>query len=197
MQFGDPLAEREGYLAEPQTREFYLNDSAIISDNPLRTLSRPLSGRWIVIGLLLLGVAATSLLFIYWDQHTKPFRPLREAIGREFRHSRPNVEGGRQKGRGPLTLRISMSVEFPPGEDSPQAQKIVDRVMEIARQHKDVSEFEMIEDILIQFVPQEAAKIRTFKMSTKNFTYSRYGLDRRSFASELARSASDSRPAFR
>lgn len=124
--------------------------------------SRELSGRSLVIVLLLFGIAATTLLFVYWDQHTRPFRPLREAIGREFRHSRPNVEGGRPKGRGPWTLRISMTVEFPPAEDSFRANEIFHRVLELARQYNDIKQIEKIEVNLIQFVPQEMAKTRSF-----------------------------------
>jgi hypothetical protein len=112
--------------------------------------------------MLVLGMSATALLYVYWEQHTRPFRPLREAIGRTFRHSRPNVEGGRPKGRGPWTLRISMSVDFPPAQDSPQANKIVHRVLELTREYHDFSEFEKIEVNLIQIVPQELAKTRTF-----------------------------------
>lgn len=124
--------------------------------------SKELSGRSVVIGLLCLGIAATALMFVYWEHHTRPFRALREQIGREFRHSRPNVEGGRVKGRGPWTLRISMSVDFPPAEDSPRANEIVNRVLEITRRCHDVDDVEKIEINLIQFVPQELAKTRTF-----------------------------------
>ena len=129
--------------------------------------SREFPGRYIVLGLLCLGIAATALLFVYWDRQTKPFRPLREAIGREFRHSRPNVEGGRLKGRGPWTLRVSMTVDFPPAEDSPRANQIFDRVVEIAGQYQDLSKIDKIEVNLIQFVPQELAKTRTLTWTGK------------------------------
>ena len=118
--------------------------------------------------MLILGIAATVVMFIYWDQHTRPFRSLRELIGREFRHSRPNVEGGRAKGHGPWTLRISMSVDFPPGEDSPRSNQIVNRVIEIIRENEDVKQFEKVDVNLIQFVPQELAKTRTFSFSAKD-----------------------------
>jgi len=118
--------------------------------------------------MLLMGIAATVVMFIYWDQHTRPFRSLREAIGREFRHSRPNVEGGRHKGRGPQTLRISMSVDFPPAEDSSHADEVFQRVLEITRKLQDVREFEKIEVNLIQIVPQEVAKVKTFTWSPQN-----------------------------
>ena len=108
------------------------------------------------------GLAGTVLMFVYWEQHTRPFRSLREAVGREFRHSRPNVEGGRAKGKGPWTLRISMSVDFPPAEDSERANRIVDRVLEIAKEHVDRKELERIEINLIQFIPQELAKTKTY-----------------------------------
>ena len=120
------------------------------------------SGRYVVIGLLVLGTIATILLFVYWDLQTKPFRPLREAIGRKFRHSRPNVEGGRPKGRGPWTLRISMTVKFPPFEDSLRATEVFDQVVELARQYHDLAEVDRVEVNLIQFVPQEVAKTRQF-----------------------------------
>ena len=132
------------------------------NDEPIALQTPRISGRWLVIGLFMFGMAATALLFVYWDRHTKPFRPLREAIGREFRHSRPNVEGGRPKGRGPWTLRISMTVEFPPAEDAPRAKRVFDRVLQIARQHHDVNEVDKVEVNLIQFVPQELAKTKTF-----------------------------------
>lgn len=115
--------------------------------------------------MLLMGIAATVVMFIYWDQHTRPFRSLREAIGREFRHSRPNVEGGRHKGRGPRMLRISMSVDFPPAEDTTHANDVFQRVLEITRQIQDMREFDKIEVNLIQIVPEELAKVKTFTWS--------------------------------
>lgn len=138
--------------------EFELTD---FPDNPTAN-RRALSGRSLVIGMLCLGIAATGLMFVYWDQHTRPFRSLREAIGRKFRHSRPNVEGGRTKGRGPKTLRISMSVDFPPGEDSFRANEIVSQVRDLVQQNVDEREFERIDVNLIQIVPEELAKTRTF-----------------------------------
>ncbi len=124
--------------------------------------SQVIPGQILVVLLLILGIAATAFMFVYFEQHSRPFRGLREAIGREFRHSRPNVEGGRNKGRGPKTLRITMSVEFPPAEDTANANQVVERVHEIIRQHADVNEFEKIDVNLVQFVPQEVAKVKTF-----------------------------------
>ncbi|MBC8113147.1 MAG: hypothetical protein H7062_02120, partial [Candidatus Saccharimonas sp.] len=65
-----------------------------------RPKDRVVSGRVIVVAMFLLGLVLASLLFVYFEFNTRPFRPLRDAIGREFKRSRPNVEGGRFKGRG-------------------------------------------------------------------------------------------------
>ncbi len=121
-----------------------------------------ISGRVVVIGMLTLGVLATSMLFLYFELHTAPFRPLREAIGREFKHSRPNVEGGRVKGRGPMILRISMSVPFDPFVEETKSADVNARVLEIARAHHDLATFEQIQINLILFTPETTAKRRTF-----------------------------------
>jgi hypothetical protein len=125
---------------------------------PQRPRDRVLSGKAIVVAMLTMGVFAVSLLFIYFEFNSRPFRPLREAIGREFRHSRPNVEGGRPKGRGPMTLRISMSVPFDPLLDENQVNATVARVMAIAREYQDLPSYDRIEINLIQFVPQADAR---------------------------------------
>ncbi|MBS0205835.1 MAG: hypothetical protein JSS49_23275 [Planctomycetes bacterium] len=129
-------------------------------DSPRRV--REISGSLVVIGMLVLGVIAVSLLFVYFELHTGPFRPLREAIGREFRHSRPNVEGGRVKGRGPMILRISLSVPFDPVVEEQKATEINTRILEIARNYQDLPSFEQVQINLINFVPESTAKRRTF-----------------------------------
>lgn len=129
--------------------------------------TQEISGKAIVIGMLALGICATATLFIYFELHTGPFRPLREAIGREFRHSRPNVEGGRVRGRGPWILRISMSVPFDPYVEESQAEKINERVLEIAKTFENLPTFEQIQVNLIHFAPEKEAIRRTFDWPPK------------------------------
>lgn len=136
------------------------------SEIPARK-SREISGTKVVIGMLTLGVMATGLLFLYFELHTRPFRPLREALGREFKHSRPNVEGGRLKGRGPMILRISMSVPFDPFVEETKATELNSRVLEISRKYHDLETFEQVQVNLIFFVPESAAKRRTFDWKSK------------------------------
>ena len=60
-----------------------------------------------------------------------------------------------------------MTVDFPPAEDSPRANKIFNRVIEIAGQYQDLSKIDKIEVNLIQFVPQELAKTRKLIWNAK------------------------------
>ena len=124
---------------------------------------KEISGKLVVIGMFLLGLTLTSLLFLYFELHTKPYRPLREAIGREFRHSRPNVEGGRVKGRGATILRISLSVTFDPFVEEQQAAERNQRLLEIAREYQDLRTFDKVQINQIQFIPESDAKRRTFE----------------------------------
>ena len=126
---------------------------------------KEISGSAVVIGMLVLGVLMTSMLFVYFELHTGPFRPLREAIGREFRHSRPNVEGGLLKGRGPKILRISMSVPFNPFVDESKSLEFNRRVLKIAREYQDLPTYEHVQVNLIYFEPETTAKRRTFDWS--------------------------------
>lgn len=133
------------------------------SDNP--PTSPPglvISGKKLVLGLLGFGSVLTLLMFVYWEQHTRPFRPLREELGRQFRHTRPVVEGGRAKGKGPWTLRITMTVDFPPGEDTVQANQLSEQIRQVVHRHAEIKEMEQLELNLIQFVPQEVAKTKSF-----------------------------------
>lgn len=118
---------------------------------------RVVSGTWVVVGVLLLGISATAVMFVYWDLHTKPFRPLTEAIGRTFKNSLPKVEGGRHK-QGPKTLRIAFRVPFSPETDPQRTQETLDTVFDLIRRHQDLTGYEKVQIYLIQMVPEESAK---------------------------------------
>lgn len=137
-----------------------MTESVATADSVMQR-PRELSGRAMVIGLLLLGVAAVVVMFVYWDLHTRPFRPLTEAIGREFRHSLPKVEGGRPK-KGPMTLRISMRVPFTPNKVSPDAHAVANRVVELVRQHARLEDYERFELHLVEMRPEAEAVQQSF-----------------------------------
>jgi len=127
---------------------------------------RTIPGHWVVISMFVVGACATALIFIYWEMHTRPFRPLTEAIGREFRHSLPKVEGGRHK-QGPVTLRVAMRVPFKPAKGVEETESMVRRIIELAKSHTDISRYEILEVYLIQRVPEAEAVTESFKFPTQ------------------------------
>jgi hypothetical protein len=127
---------------------------------------RGIPGHWVVISMFIVGACATALIFIYWEMHTRPFRPLTEAIGREFRHSLPKVEGGRHK-QSPLTLRIAMRVPFKPVKGVEETDTVVQRIIDLAKTHADVNKYEVLEVYLIQRVPEAEAITESFKFPTQ------------------------------
>jgi len=126
------------------------------------TPATTISGKWVVVGMFVMGIIASGVIFLYWDLHTRPFRPLTEAVGREFRHSLPKVEGGRHKGSA-NTLRIAMRVPFVPDASTPQTQRVVNRIVELAQQQAELARFDVLEVHLIQLAPEQMAVEQSFK----------------------------------
>lgn len=136
-----------------------MSDASVPSGTGLKS-GQEFSGRLTVVAMLLVGVLSTAAIFIYWDQHTRPFRPLRVAIGSTFERSRPLVEGGRNKG-GPPSLRIAMTVLFDPNANENQAQETLRKVVELARSHVDLDKYEVLELNLLNFVPEQKTRERS------------------------------------
>src|SRR5262245_6959250 len=111
-------------------------------------------GRWVVIALLGFGVAATGTLWIYSKMQLAPFVPLLKALRAEFPESKARVEGGRHKREAPL-LRVVMQVEFTPTETDERIQKIVARVVALARANLDLSQYENFELHIVHYVPEK------------------------------------------
>lgn len=132
------------------------------STHPTSPVKRPgIPGQYVVLGMFLTGIVATATIYLYWDLHTKPFRPLTEAIGREFKYSLPKVEGGRHK-KGPLTLRITVRVPFLPDTAGESSQRLVNRLTELAREHGRLAEFEEFHIHLVQLAPERLAQEAEF-----------------------------------
>ena len=108
-----------------------------------------LSGKWVVVGMFAFGIVCTATLWIYWQLHTAPFRPLREAILAEYPKSAPRVDGGQRKLQmsKPRILRVVMKVDFNPNaEDADERiDPIVERVADLARQHAALDTFDQFE----------------------------------------------------
>lgn len=118
---------------------------------------KTVSGRWVVIGMLAFGVVMTGSIWVYSKIELEPFLPLTKAIEAEFPKTHPRVKGGRPKRQPPL-LRIVMDVNFAPEEGDAQVTNIVDRVIALAKQHADLTEYEKVEIHLVHYVPEKNAE---------------------------------------
>jgi hypothetical protein len=115
---------------------------------------KTISGRWVVLGVLAFGILATGTLWVYSKLELAPFLPLRRALYAEFPKSKPRVEGGRPK-RLPPVLRIVMQVDFSPSERDERVEKIVGRVVALAKEHVDLDEFENFELHIVHYAPEK------------------------------------------
>ncbi|MBW3539558.1 MAG: hypothetical protein KY476_04750 [Planctomycetes bacterium] len=108
------------------------------------------------------GFVATAVLWLYWELHTRPFRPLQDAIAARFVDSNPRVQGGQRKmhKQTPRLLEIVMRVPFDPKRDIAAAQQTVDVVLGLARRHvADLEAYERLEVHLFQPVPESDPRI--------------------------------------
>lgn len=121
-----------------------------------------ISGKLLVTGLFVFGGLLTLLMFVYWDLHTRPFRPLRTELRQHFQKMRPVVEGGRSKGKGPWTLRITLTVDFPPNEDVKKSDQLAEQIRESVRLRAGLPQMEQLEFTLIHFIPQQIAQTKTY-----------------------------------
>lgn len=84
------------------------------------------SGTWMVIIMFAFAFAMIGTMYLYWELHTRPFRPLQIAIGAKYPNSMPRVMGGQHKSHQPgsrVRLRIIIAVDFDPTEDLPRPAK--------------------------------------------------------------------------
>jgi hypothetical protein len=117
--------------------------------------------------MFLFGIAATGFLWTYSKLHNAPFVPLQRALVAEYsRSATPRVDGGRQR-RGPMILRIVLAIDFNPnaaGDGIPErVQQMEARIIELAREHQDLSKYENLEIYLVHLVPEGEPERREIK----------------------------------
>jgi hypothetical protein len=129
-----------------------------LEEGPLEEWTPPpplrFSGTKLVIVLIVFGTAATSVLWIYSYTRFAPYRPLQEAVAAEALGGRVTVEGGRYK-RGPNTLRVIVILNRPLAEDDAEAERLMNRIDELAHHHVDLSQFDKFETYLVTRLPQQ------------------------------------------
>lgn len=130
------------------------------ADEEQRRPSR-LTGRHVVVGMVLFGVAMVAGMWTYWELYTRPFRALQNAINTEFPGSSPRAIGGREKSHradSPATLRIIVRVDFDPNAEPARSEAVAERLAALAGEHHDVSQYELLEIHLQQRVPEEETR---------------------------------------
>ncbi len=136
---------------------------------PASPITRRVSGRAVVLAMFAFGITATGALWTYWSLHTGPFRPLQDALAKEFPGSVPRVDGGQRKMRKgmPSILRAVLRVYFDPVTDTTKGEQVLDRVEQISRQHIDLSQYDVLDVYLYEGVPEQAIREREFERQLK------------------------------
>ncbi|QDU38143.1 hypothetical protein Mal4_24660 [Maioricimonas rarisocia] len=119
---------------------------------------KTISGRWVVLGMLLFGILMTGSLAVYWELYTRPFRPAQEAIEATFPGSQPRVVGGRYKSHkdgNPEVLRVVTRVDFDPSADEERSRERAAQLYEIVAANVDLDEYAVLEIHLYQLLPED------------------------------------------
>ena len=136
--------------------------------------TRTISGRWLVIGMFAMGITATGLLYAYSTLHLGPFKPLQEAIVREFPGSSPRVDGGKKRMQldTPTILRILMKSKIDPlseSEESIVAMKAMrQRIAELALEKVSLPDLAIIELHVYKLVQEDQILKRSFRLDLKS-----------------------------
>ncbi|MBI3863991.1 MAG: hypothetical protein HY290_19070 [Planctomycetia bacterium] len=128
----------------------------------LQPQPRTISGKWVVLGMIAFGLFLTGGIWVYAQVELAPFQPLARAIKTEFPASKPHVKGGRPRNK-PALLRVVMEVDFAPTESDPRVATIADRVIALARQHVNLSEYERFELHLVRYVSEKTPEHLTIE----------------------------------
>ncbi|QDT43957.1 hypothetical protein Pan241w_40610 [Gimesia alba] len=140
------------------------------TDDP-ESQTKSFKGRTIVLSLLIFGLLMSGSLYVFQAVNTFHFADAQNALAREFPKSRPRVEGGRLKGKpeNPLTFRVTLAVPFNPNEDDAAIQKMTDRILEIASENMDLTQYEQAELHFYQAVPEQTIIMRDVKRDLKTW----------------------------
>jgi len=146
-----------------------------MSDPQIKTpASRTISGRWMVIGMFAMGITATGLLYAYSTLHLGPFKPLQEAIVKEFPGSSPRVDGGKKRMQldTPTILRIQIKSEIDPlSENEEHVRKMMamrKRIAELVHEKVTLPDLAIIELHVNKWVPEVQILKRSYRLDLKS-----------------------------
>jgi len=136
--------------------------------------ARTISGRWLVVGMFIFGLAATGTLYAYWTLHLMPFMPLQEAIVQEFPGSAPRVDGGKKRmsENTPTILRIVMKSQIDPlssNDDSIRAiVALRTRVAELAIEKVQLEDLAIIELHVYKLLQEKEIRERSWRLELES-----------------------------
>lgn len=142
------------------------------------------SGTWMVVIMFAFALLMIALMFLYWELHTRPFRPLQVAINARYPNSMPRVIGGKHKSHQPgskPTLRVVIAVDYdpteglprPPGTDpdeedrltltdtmqvDPRVEETYRTLLQLSSENTDLSRYDMIEIFLEHRRPEKRSR---------------------------------------
>lgn len=113
--------------------------------------------------MFLFATCVTAGLWSYWELHTRPFRPLTDALAARFPGSSPRVEGGKHglHRETPRVLRIVLRVPFSPVQEEERYQDHLREVLEVTGSVTAIEPYEIYEVHLFQQLPELPPVLRT------------------------------------
>jgi hypothetical protein len=114
------------------------------------------------------------LLYAYSTLHLGPFKPLQEAIVREFPGSSPRVDGGKKRMQlnTPTILRILMKTEIEPLSESEESvgkmTTMRKRIAELALENVTLPDLAIIELHVYKLVQEEQILKRSYRLDLKS-----------------------------
>lgn len=121
-----------------------------------------------------MGITATGLLYAYSTLHLGPFKPLQEAIVKEFPGSSPRVDGGKKRMQldTPTILRILMKSEVDPlseKEESVQAMLAMrKRIAELTIEKVTLPDLAVLELHVYKLVQEDQILKRSYRLDLKS-----------------------------
>ena len=121
-----------------------------------------------------MGITATGLLYAYSTLHLGPFKPLQEAIVKEFPGSSPRVDGGKKRMQlgTPTILRILMKSETDPLSESEESVRTMTamrkRIAELALENVTLPDLAIIELHVYKLVQEDQILKRSYRVDLKS-----------------------------
>jgi hypothetical protein len=135
----------------------------LVSEADAQNVPGTVSGRYVVIGMFAFALLMVGALWLYWELYTRPYRDLQNAINAEFPGSSPRAIGGRPRSHeegSPSILRVIIWVDFDPNADELRSTEMAGQLAQLARAHHDVTQYDTLEIVLMQRVPEEESPRR-------------------------------------